>query len=247
MKNISYKKPILIEQFVELYLAKRSLSQDSILSFIPHLKSQGFDIIEMGVVEGITINIVPEKKEEITRLPSSPRIRCWNSQRNKLVQLFEDRIAVHQVGEYLGYTDFKNLLSSIIKLATETLTNFKVESVAFQTIDQYKTNFDSFLVSKFFNCSGEIIPKWYESSKESFDITLGRGLINSTDGQNRQIYLSARDDAAFKLISMRCVCHSQLLQKSVLICVDELHDESCNLFEKIITDTVRNEVMRGVT
>ena len=242
--NISYKNPILVEQFAELYLAKGSLSAEKVIHFVPHIEAVGFNQIEMANIEEFSLNLAPGRPDSLNRTATTPRIRCWNKDKNKLIQLFEDRIVVHQVGQYLGWDEFRSLFEQTLNICSSQLSNFKTESVVFQTIDQFEVDSKDFVFSKYLSCDGSIFPAWYKDEKSSGDLTLGKGLLNE-EGKNRQIHASIRKTAEKTIVNLRCVFQSLLQNGTPMKLLENLHEESNKTFEAMITEHTRTNVMMG--
>jgi hypothetical protein len=95
------------------------------------------------------------------------------------------------------------------------------------------------------NCGGKIVPEWYKGSRETLDITLGRALVKE-DTWNRQIIVRVRRREPVSIefrVGLHNVVGSSERWKDVL---ETLHDESNQVFESLITDTTRNEIMGGL-
>jgi uncharacterized protein (TIGR04255 family) len=237
----SYNKPLLIEIYSEVHLEPAFLTPPRFFEIVPGLKSLGFIEVEFGQVGTIQIDGAVGRVEQST----APRIRCWKSDKTKLVQLAEDMIAVNLVGPYPGWKDFRALFTSVHDLAGAALGTLPVVSLSLTTVDELVRPRDGFRVGTFFNCGGPRIPTWYKDVSHAFDITMGIGRLKE-DGFNRQIRFSGRPSGESFTVRVNCVFHDKVAEPSqTLLLLETLHQESVDSFESIITDRTRGEVMGG--
>src|SRR5205085_2780376 len=101
---MSYRNPTLTEIIAELHLEEGTLPEKSFMALARELAAQGLDDQEfeqMVVVESRDQDQEPEPK-------IVPRIRCWDSERIKLVQFSPDAVYVNLIGEYPGWNKFND-------------------------------------------------------------------------------------------------------------------------------------------
>src|SRR3990167_3785580 len=90
----SYKKPILVEIFCEIFLQKNSLDQSKIVELIPNYKAVGFEALEISQVPAFLLDVgQPPSPETIFRTPV-PRFKIWDRTKTKLIHLPPDFLAL---------------------------------------------------------------------------------------------------------------------------------------------------------
>lgn len=231
---MSYKKPTLTEVYTEVFLAEGSLEPRHIFDISGSLR-------EMGLAE---VEFVHHAQTEAV-LELLPKVRFWDPEKVKLVQLVKDRVIVNQLKEYSGWVNFREVFQAIIKIVKENLENFNCKSLGFTTIDKFEVPSDGYSLSKWLNCNGEYIPKWLAVSKETCDVVIGRGLVN-TEGFNRRLNIQVRKGENTFSIRIESGFRDQVKQEEdVYEKLEGLHRESTEFFEKIITDDLRLDVMGG--
>ena len=149
------------------------------------------------------------------------------------------------VGEYPGWPGFTELLESAVRVVASKSGQFVVSSMNLHTIDRFSVPTESYVFDRYVNCGGKFVPDWYIGAREALDITLGRALVKE-DTWNRQIIVRVRRREPVSIefrVGLHNVVRSDENWKDVL---ETLHDESNQVFELLITDTTRNEIMGGL-
>jgi uncharacterized protein (TIGR04255 family) len=238
---MAYKNPTLTEIVAEIRLESGTLPEKNFMRLINELAEHGLDQQELGHIAIMDSQAKPEGIEPAL----VPRIRCWDRERIKLVQFSVDAVYVNLIGEYPGWDAFMDHLrmaeGSVEKVVERTPN---IVRVAHQTIDKWKAERSSFTIGQYLNCGGPFIPGWYSEVNVSGDISLGQG-FHAKDGFNKNINLRVRtsDNAVqFQMSVNLAVAGEQL---NLMQTMDQLHDESGQIFEGVITDKVRNEIMGG--
>jgi hypothetical protein len=230
-----YKKPTIFEIFIECFLAPSTLSVSRLFDIVPALKEKGFTDVELQP----TFQVGTDE-------PSlRPRIRCWSEGRKKLIQLSEDTLIVNLVGEYPGWQAFTELLENAASVVASKTGQFVIASMNLHTIDRFSVPAESYVFDRYVNCGGKFVPEWYKGACEALDITLGRALVKE-DAWNRQIIVRVRRREPVSIefrVGLHNVVGSGERWKDVL---ETLHNESNQVFESLITETTRNEIMGGV-
>jgi uncharacterized protein (TIGR04255 family) len=178
---------------------------------------------------------------------SIPRIKCWNTNKTSLVQLSPDLLIINNVEQYIGWTKYKVFLMKIYSIINTTLNSPKMASISLVTIDKFEVSTDSYVLDKYLNCNGDIIPKWYKGSKEAIDLILGHYFLNADD-KNRQVRVVVRPQVKKVSVEFQSTFHNKIDDNDSNIdkVLEQLHDESNKSFELIITDTTRQEIMGGM-
>lgn len=238
---MSYKNPTLTEIYAELHLEPGILPERSFVTLASELASKGLgnqEFVQAAVM-------VAQGKGQDLEPKIVPRIRCWDSDRTKLVQFSQDQYYVNLAGEYPGWDAFTEHL----RVARESLTNALKVPVSFTyvslvTIDKWKAGRAGFAIGQYLNCGGRFVPEWYADVAASSDITLGQG-FHIKDGFNKAVRITVRtldDDVQFQIVAT----FGEADQKGDFdTLLNRLHEESVECFEALITDRVRNEVMGG--
>jgi uncharacterized protein (TIGR04255 family) len=238
---MSYKKPTLIEQYLEFSFKKDTISQSMMFDIVPLIKGIDLDNIEITNIDQALL------LEGQIQKASIPRFRCWSKDRNSLVQLSPDQVIINKVGKYLGWTDFSELYTKTLVALEPKVKINDIQAVTFTTIDLFQEPMHNFLIDKFLNCNGAIIPQWYNNVKEPIDIAIGKGFLPN-DGYNKQIKIAGR-----KLNEEYQIHITSLFQKKVNISnveslkkeIEELHDDSNYTFEAMITEYLRENILGG--
>jgi uncharacterized protein (TIGR04255 family) len=237
---VAYKKPTLIETAAELYLEAGTLTESSFFELVPELKKLGFDDVEFVPV-GMALDVQQGR-------PSSREIRrvfCWKPGRTQLVQVGEDLVVVNLTGDYPGWDAFVKLFSEARHALSTGLGSFRPSSLNLVAVDGFEVRKDHRSISDYLKVGGEILPTWYAHTKESLDLTMGRGLLD-VDGHNRQVHVTVRAATDPIKIGFRTQLHDKVEGGSNLDAVlSRLHDESNITFECLITDYMRQEIMGG--
>lgn len=233
---MAYKNPTLIEIYVRFILAGGSLPQVKFFDIVPQLKKLGLQDVEMSTA----INDTPGAEQTLV-----PRVRCWDVERLRLVQLSPDFFIVNQTKEYLGWSSYLNLIHNVQKAIQDSGIELRIESVELHTVDKLKVPRDDYMLGQWLNCNGSMIPRWYEQAVEACDLNLGLGLPR-IDKRNRQlrVHVSPKDtevEINFDSIFFQTFEATADVDKILAM----LHNESNEMFEAVITDNVRNKVMGG--
>ncbi len=230
-----YKNPTLIEIYIECYLTPSTLTAARLFDVVPAVKAKGFTDVEM------LGNFQLGPGEAMVQ----PRVRCWSEGRKKLIQMSEDTLIVNLVGGYPGWATFTELLETAVNAVTGAAGGVAFASMNLNTIDRFSVPVEGYVFDRYVSCGGKIVPDWYRDSREALDITLGKGLLQD-DARNRQINVKVLKRESV-LIEFRVGLHNLIggerKWKDVL---EMLHDESNEIFESLITDTTRSEIMGGL-
>jgi len=131
-------------------------------------------------------------------------------------------------------------------LIEKEFSNITWNKVSLSYIDKIDDIDDKdFTLGKYINCNNDILPRILNDSKEASDCIIGRG--NANIENNRQIKLALRINEK-RLYNIRLetvflvLIHENTDLNEIL---KELHFQGNELFEKIITDYVRQEIMGG--
>jgi len=242
---VSYKKPTLQEVVAEVHLGDGVLTPPQFFEIVPALKTAGFGDVEM--TGGDVVEVDVEAKSLHRR--AQQRVRCWNEDRTKLVQLGQDLLVANLVGEYPGWTAFMAVFNAALESLTTVINPaLDVRSLALTTIDMFEVPAEGFRFSDYLNVDGPYLPSWYADEEVPLDITLGKGFI-AENGSNRQLRVRVRKrgDEDVMQVHMRAVFHNTVGQgdDDLRELLASFHVESNTMFEGLITDLVRNEVMGG--
>ncbi|HEX9729723.1 MAG TPA: TIGR04255 family protein [Gemmatimonadales bacterium] len=238
---MSYRKPTLTETYAELHLAPETLTEARFFDVVPKLREAGFTEIEL-VPAGLSVQIraghaVPRETQ---------RVRCWKPGRKELTQVGEDLFVVNLTGDYPGWQAFVGLFN-VGRAALEAgLGAVTLRSVNLLTIDRFRVPKKEFAASKYLDTGGSLIPQWYEECKESFDIDLGRGILE-VDGRNRQVHVKVHAASDPVNVTFQANFHDRVAEDTDLEkLLERLHHESNETFEAFITDHMRKDVMGGL-
>lgn len=229
---MSYKKPLLIEVYVDVRLDVGQLDDTTSLAVVERLRGVGLSEIEIvfganaAVAENAAVNV-------------GPRIRCWSSDRTKLAQVGRDQVIANQIGDYLGWRKFLEHFHTVLR-ATGDRT---VASVALHTIDRLDVAFEGYTLGRYFSCDGGWIPKAFSNYSEPCDISFGHGYLQ-TDGFNRSLKLQQRAEGERRTVRIDAVFHEVLEGSSLPEKLEKLHTDGVTLFEQLITDETR-KIMGG--
>ncbi len=233
---MAYKKPILKELYAEVYYQPGSLNADAILEVIPTLRRD----------DAFQTEFVLAQTQKALDVAVVPRVRLWNSNRTKLVQLSDDlvvvNIVINQKGNYLGWSDFRKFFDSVINHIDRFST--KYVSVSLNPIDDFDVPKEGYHAGKYLKCDGKFIPRYYDKSTNAIDLTIGDSLVPS-DGKNRQIRVAVRMKDADVNIRIHSVFHDRIEGQNVYDALEGIHVESNTVFESLITDRTRQDVMEG--
>lgn len=234
---MSYNSPTLTEIYLKLTFDEGTLSEENFFEIVPIIKRAGLEKVEMGQVL--------EQAAGTTARPLT-RIRCWDREQYRLVQLSPDTVVINQTKEYLGWSKFRELISMTLKALNESGVQSSFKSIELNTIDQFDIPSNDFRFGKWLNCESRFIPSWYEDATEPCDIDLGKGIIN-INGRNRQFHVRVEMHQKTQMMHVRMqgVFHELVNAETFDEKLDALHNEANEQFESVITDNLRNEVMQG--
>jgi uncharacterized protein (TIGR04255 family) len=237
---MSYKNPIINEIYCQFYYNHSVIQQEQYK--IMDLMKPHFEETE---IEPDLAIITPGNKMSV-------RIRLWKNEKKELLQIFGNRIAfnylphVEDGAEYKGWKYFCDNNIKYISLIEKEFSNITWNKVSLSYIDKIDDIDDKdFTLGKYINCNNDILPRILNDSKEASDCIIGRG--NANIENNRQIKLALRINEK-RLYNIRLetvflvLIHENTDLNEIL---KELHFQGNELFEKIITDYVRQEIMGG--
>lgn len=146
---MSYNKPTLTEIYVQMFFVDGCLPANKIFDVVPLLKNIGFDQVELSGA----IN-TPGTGE----LYLTPRIRCWDRDRRRLVQFSPDLMVINQTKEYLGWKTFIKFVVSSLNLLKDAGVEPRYRSVSLHTIDEFSVSLEGYTLDKWLNCDGYKLP-----------------------------------------------------------------------------------------
>lgn len=234
---MSYNQPILLEIYLKVTLREGALPESKYFSIVPLLQTAGLITVELGQAL--------EQHDQVARQVS--RVKCWDKDKFRLVQLAPDVVLVNQTKQYLGWSKFRELIGVTFAAVADGGVPLNFKSIELNTIDQFEVPLPDYRFGKWLNCKGPYLPPWYEDVSDPCDIHMGQGLLN-VNGQNRQlhVHVETHPKAGIARIRMQGIFHDALQdQKSFDERLSALHDEANEQFESIITDALRTEIMRG--
>jgi uncharacterized protein (TIGR04255 family) len=236
---MDYKNPTLTEIVAEIHLEASALPEKSFMTVARELAAQGLDDQEF------TQSIIVESQDQDLKPKIVPRIRCWDSERIRLVQFSPDIVYVNLIGEYPGWEKFReHIQTSLASIKSALKRDLQIIRVELQTIDKWKVDPAGFTIGQYLNCGGSFIPRWYSGVNVSSDINLGQG-FHHQDGFNKKVTVQVRTSEANVQFYIQIVLGVSDRQKDFDKLMERLHSESLQCFEEIITDRVRDEIMGG--
>lgn len=242
VKHRSYERPLITEIYSEVHFSVGAFTPTLFFDVVPALKSLGFESVHFGRSE--VLGVAGDERD--IQQPNAPHVRCWSSDKRRLVQLFEDMIAVNLVAPYPGWATYRDLFAGVRDVVIAEVGRLPVESLSLNTIDRLVAEREGFTLGKYLNCGGPRIPAACSEIQHAFDFTLGTGLLHD-DGFNRQTRLSGRPVGGTFEIFISAVFHEAFSRGNDLVeLLDKLHEESVDAFEGMITDVTRDEVMGGI-
>lgn len=240
--DVSYQRPIIIEIYAELFLEPGTFSFPEMLKVVTHLQPRGFGVVESA-------DAADDGREDSELRPAHvSRIRCWTEDKTRLVQLAPDNVAMNLVsleGTYPGWESFvSDVVRPTLEILRQTASRARPVSLALNTIDRFEIP-AGLPLGDFLNCGGPRIPAILADTTQAFDYDIGRGLLPS-NGQNRQLHISGRPNAATYIVNIHAVFHETISEGGdVLQKLEQLHDDANAVFESLITGRTRDEVMKG--
>ncbi|HEY8165113.1 MAG TPA: TIGR04255 family protein [Gemmatimonadaceae bacterium] len=242
---MSYKQAILVELYADFRLAPGSFGFDRFFDVVPRLRDRGFPNIESGSVNGFDVNLFDQK---LAAAFTPPRVRCWSSDRTRLVQLAPDDVTMNLVtpaGTYPGWRTFREEVVAPTLGSLHATIEVSITAVALNTIDRFTVPSAGFQLGQYIRCGGPVFPESFASVTQTIDVDMGFGLIEP-DGFNRQVHLHGKPVDGSYVVQVQSIFQNALADGgNALELLERLHDESDEHFEKWITDTTRNVVMKG--
>lgn len=244
-EDVSYQRPIIIEIYAELFLEPGTLPFAQMLELVPPLQRRGFSIVESAEIADADL----DGSADLERRPAHvSRIRCWTEDKTRLVQLAPDNVAMNLVSPEGTYPGWEPFVSDVVRptweILRQTAPRARPVSLALNTLDHFEIP-GGLPLGEFLNCGGPRIPAILADTTGAFDYDIGRGLL-AADGQNRQLHISGRPGATTYLLNIHAVFHQSIPESGdILMKLEELHDDANSVFESLITDRTRNEVMKG--
>ncbi|MBN8707231.1 MAG: TIGR04255 family protein [Bacteroidetes bacterium] len=246
---MAYKKPALTEIYAELFFREDSfLENNQILSLAQKFIENGYPVTEF-LNDPFPTNQFNEQSIIVSFQPAGQipiRIRCWDSEKINLVQITQNRIVVNKVKKYLGWADMMGFLEKTFKLYQDSFDRpFPVDSVSLRTIDDFTFDVSERSIEDYLDTGSNYFPKFYSGFKGSFDYNCGLGFMN-VDGFNKSLNINSRLDGSDLKVKMQIGLLRKLSEnsnyQSVFI---ELHDQSFEIFESLLTPYTKNVVMGG--
>ncbi len=243
--DVSYQRPIIIEIYAELFFEPGSFSFAQMLEVVPPLQRRGFSVVEYADIAEPNIEDVDDPE---IRPSHVPRIRCWTEDKTRLVQLAPENVTMNLVSPEGTYPGWEPFVAEVIRPTCEVLrqhaSRARPISLALNTLDRFAIP-KGLPLGEFLNCGGPRIPSILADTTQAFDYDIGRGLLHA-DRKNRQVHISGRQTQTAYVVNVHAVFHETVAGDSdVLRKLEQLHDDANEVFESLITDRTRNEVMEG--
>jgi uncharacterized protein (TIGR04255 family) len=234
----SYQRPILVEIVAQMRFGAPGISGAQIVDAAAFLRAKGFESADLEV------QAEPPLGGEGPGLAST--LRLWSADRTRLVQFRPSACIANIIGEYPGWTPFTRHLAESLKALEAAGLKKLPDSVSLATIDRFQVPANRFRLGDYLAATGKWIPTSYAEVAEASDITLGRGLL-PVDGKNRVVKVAVRRASEGEAqVTLECVLIDRLEGARPESVYDRLHDEALALFEELITDKTRTEVMGGI-
>ncbi len=230
-----YKKPLLTESYVEFRLTK-DMDAAVLFNRFPELATKKLKYLPNEYVFSQKIKGIGPNKFEIENMP---RVQLFNHDKTMVLQAYPKGISLHNINTYLGWQAIKGILADVHLLVNEL--GFAVDAIGFGTIDTLVVPSDNFKLGHYFNCDGYWIPHTLHDTAKMCDIQLGHELLE-LDGRNQQLNLKVRLLEGATQVTLHSKFYRKLNGDRSLDVIDELHEESTNLFERLITDATREEM-----
>ena len=230
---MKYKKPILNEIYIEFTLEKEISSdmQYRISSIMD--KYYG------------TVELEPNLN---TNIPNT-RIKLWNKDKTELFQIFNNRIVINNITLNSSYKGWNDFLKSTLDLKRIIDENIK-DNLTFNNLSLCYLNKisnipkEDFKLGHYINCDGNMIPKSFYEINQVTDIVFGIGNVKLDDKNNQLKIRAIMKNDKFD-IQLEIICQRKLTDVKITAELEEMHNYCFNLFENIITDKVKNEIMEG--
>lgn len=233
---MSYNNPIVTEMYSEFFFTQQINAQ------------QQYDIVEAIKSNYESVEVTPDIVASPN--PIGTRYRLWKNNRRELFQVFANRIAFNYIPKeetvYAGWSYyFSKCIESIgfVDIKNKDISFNKISLCYIDKIENINDN--DFILGKYINCDGKIIPQYFELTKIATDVILGSGNINKED--NTQIKLNVITPTPNNYtISLNTLITSFIKEdESIDSKLDILHDNMIKIFELVITNYVRKVIMKG--
>lgn len=229
---MAYKTPTLTELVAQFLLDDQQIDQGQVLDLVQRARAKG-----LGTVELAPRFEVPRGQQSVP-LVAAVRFLCWSEDRRLLAQVGPDIVAANQVGEYLGWSRFREHAESVLGLLDGIA---KPASVLLQAVDEIDSIGPDEPLGRYLNCGSRYIPALYSDRSEPCDISLGLGVLER-DGFNRQLKIRMQRVADKKRLRWNTVIHESISNGSALDKLEHLHGESNAMFEEMITSATREHM-----
>jgi uncharacterized protein (TIGR04255 family) len=236
---MAYKKPPLVELYVEVRFKPGTLSQANIIAIIPELSQLGIGDVNIGQSP-----LLNQTQIGYPQFSMVPRIRCLDKTKTRIVQFSPDLAIVDLVGDYPGWDTFEGFVSQVVGLISKIHPGAIIDSLNLVAKDAFSVAFDGFTIGRYLDCNGEVIPKLYSDIKSASDLMLGYGFF-PIDGSNSQAKIAVRINKETVAITFETYCLKKLAE-TVIGTLRILHDELNRRFEAMITQETRNNVFGGL-
>jgi uncharacterized protein (TIGR04255 family) len=228
---LGYKHPLLLEIYSELRFAPGTLPNSRVIEMVSVLGKQVPGDVEFGQM------LVPGGPQP----PNiAPTVRHWSSGRNVLFQFSQDLVVLNQVQQYKGWDAFLSLFRKLRGVLEDSFgKQLPISSLSLNTIDKLEIREPVFRLGDYISCDGRFVPIYYADAREAFDIVMGRGVV-PVSGWNRQVRLAGRAEQAQFVVQMEIHLERRLESSAAIdATLEELHSESNELFEALITPKTR--------
>lgn len=233
-----YKKPALAEILVKITLVPGAVPESQFFDFARPLFDLGLS--DREIVSAAEFQPGPA-------VGINPRLRFWDPDRKRLVQLARDAIGINNVAPYIGWPEFSSFVSSVIDTLQKHGLPSAFTSAELCAIDKFRVSSEEYRFGDWLNADGRYIPTFYSDCTTPCDIQLGLGAITN-DGFNTQLHIHVRPRQEHFEFEIRCVLAQAFSDSSILPKVlESAHGKAVEMFEAMITDNVRNEIMGGVS
>src|SRR5687767_2172305 len=92
--DVSYNRPIIVEIYTDLFLEPGTLKFARFFDLVPELQRLGFSTLESAEALQLDVNLSLGRPIGASRVQ---RVRCWSTDRSRLVQLAPDNITMNLV------------------------------------------------------------------------------------------------------------------------------------------------------
>lgn len=230
-----YKKPLLIETYIEFKLSQTP-DPATILGRFPYLAREKFQFEENKTV--FNQKIIPRGPNAF-EFETIPQVQLFDQEHTLALQAHPRSISVHNISTYFGWKKLKTTVAKVHELINEL--DLSTDAVGYSTIDELVVPCDGFALGRYFNCDGSWIPTSFVDTARMCDLQLGQELLE-LDGRNQQISLKVRIHDGLAKVTLHSKIYRKITSEDPLNVIDQLHEESTSLFELLITDETRREM-----